>query len=47
MLSEVKINVSRSVGFIYIDGDLVGIGFCVGEKYIVICVYVIKSVING
>lgn len=47
MSSEVKTNVSRSVGLIHIDGDPEGTGFRVGEKYIVTCVHVIKSVING
>eukprot|EP00105_Crassostrea_gigas_P031286 XP_011453937.1 PREDICTED: uncharacterized protein LOC105346885 [Crassostrea gigas] len=46
MSSEVKTNVSRSVGLIHIDGDPEGTGFRVGEKYIVTCVHVIKSVIN-
>lgn len=47
MSSEVKTNVSRSVGLIHIDGYPVGTGFRVGEKYIMTCLHVIKSVFNG
>lgn len=42
LLSEIKVEVSRSVGFIYIDNKLVGMGFWVGEMYIIICVYVLE-----
>lgn len=41
LLSIVRVEVSKSVGLIYIDGNVMGIGFWVGEKYIVICEYVI------
>lgn len=45
--SEVKTNVSRSVGLIHIDGNPAGTGFRVGKKYTVTCLHVIKSIING
>lgn len=44
LISILKVDVSRSVGLIYVGGQLYGIGFCVGSKYIIICVYVLMEV---
>lgn len=41
--SIVRAEVSKSVGLIYIDGNKMGTGFRVGEKYIVTCEHVIRN----
>lgn len=41
--SIVKAEVSKSVGLIHIDGNAMGTGFRVGEKYIVTCEHVIRN----
>lgn len=43
--SEIKAQVSRSVGLIYVDKMSAGTGFRVGEMYIVTCAHVIENVI--
>ncbi|XP_062611607.1 uncharacterized protein LOC134273332 isoform X2 [Saccostrea cucullata] len=43
--SQIKAEVSRSVGMIYIDGNPAGTGFRVGDKYIMTCLHVIQSTI--
>lgn len=40
--SEIKAEVSRSVGLIYIDDKPAGTGFRVGEMYIITCVHVLE-----
>lgn len=40
--SEIKAEVSRSVGLIYIDNKPAGTGFRVGEMYIITCVHVLE-----
>lgn len=42
--SEIKAQVSRSVGLIYVDKMPAGTGFRVGEMYIVTCAHVIENV---
>ncbi|XP_061164369.1 uncharacterized protein LOC133173403 isoform X2 [Saccostrea echinata] len=46
MTSQLKAEVSRSVGMIYIDGHPTGTGFRVGDKYIMTCLHVIESTIT-
>lgn len=41
--SIIRAEVSKSVGLIHIDGNAMGTGFRVGEKYIVTCEHVIKD----
>lgn len=41
--SIVRAEVSKSVGLIHIDGNAMGTGFRVGEKYIVTCEHVIQD----
>lgn len=45
--SIARAKVSKSVGLIHIDGQPVGTGFRVGEKYLVTCIHVIRNVIKG
>lgn len=45
--SDIKAEVSRSVGLIYIDNKPAGTGFRVGKMYIVTCAHVIEDVITG
>lgn len=45
--SIARAEVSKSVGLIHIDGQPVGTGFRVGEKYLVTCGHVIQNVIKG
>lgn len=45
--SIIRAKVSESVGLIQIDGQPVGTGFRVGEKYLVTCRHVIENVIKG
>ncbi|XP_062568675.1 uncharacterized protein LOC134230837 [Saccostrea cucullata] len=47
MTSQLKAEVSRSVGIIYIDGHPAGTGFRMGDKYIMTCLHVIQSTITG
>ncbi|XP_062592577.1 uncharacterized protein LOC134254020 [Saccostrea cucullata] len=47
MTSELKAEVSRSVGMIYIDGHPAGTGFRVGGKYIMTCLHVVQSTIKA
>lgn len=44
--SIARAEVSKSVGLIHIDGQPVGTGFRVGEKYLVTCIHVIRNVIK-
>lgn len=46
LASHAKVEVSRSVGLIYIDYQPVGTGFRVGEKYIMTCKHVVMKVIS-
>ncbi|XP_062591365.1 serine protease FAM111B-like [Saccostrea cucullata] len=46
MTSQLKAEVSRSVGMIYIDGHPAGTGFRVGDRYIMTCLHVIQSIIT-
>ncbi|XP_062587159.1 uncharacterized protein LOC134248794 [Saccostrea cucullata] len=47
MTSELKAEVSRSVGMIFIDGHPTGTGFRMGDKYIMTCLHVIQSTFTG
>lgn len=45
--SIIRAEVSKSVGLIHIDGQSVGTGFRVGDKYLVTCGHVIQNAIKG
>ncbi|XP_061182384.1 uncharacterized protein LOC133190713 [Saccostrea echinata] len=45
--SHIKVEVSRSVGLIHIDGQPAGTGFRVGHKYIMTCQHVVQRIITG
>lgn len=47
IFSIMRAEVSKSVGLIHIDGQPVGTGFRVGEKYLVTCIHVIGNAIKG
>lgn len=47
LASHAKVEVSRRVGLIYIDGQPEGTGFRVGEKYIMTCKHVVMKAITG
>ncbi|XP_062588699.1 uncharacterized protein LOC134250359 [Saccostrea cucullata] len=47
MTSEIKVEVSRSVGLIYIDGHPLGTGFRVGNGLIITCLHVIQGAFSA
>ncbi|XP_062614803.1 uncharacterized protein LOC134276579 isoform X2 [Saccostrea cucullata] len=46
MTSFIKVEVSKSVGLILVDGISVGTGFRVGEKYIMTCLHVLENIVK-
>ncbi|XP_062572584.1 uncharacterized protein LOC134234520 [Saccostrea cucullata] len=47
MASEIKVEVSRSIGLIYIDGHPSGTGFRVGNDLIITCLHVIQGAFSA
>lgn len=45
LTSDIKAEVSKSVGLLHIDGQPAGTGFRVGDKYVMTCLHVIKNII--